>query len=234
MTRPPTDNPLQKVVLIGTGGMALDAATYIADIHDRQGPTFDVAAVFSKDRGSYDHIIETLGRNVPLHTDDADLALFPEAQVIITVGAPDFIHGFRGRTDLSLARLISPHTYVARSAQVDPGVIIAPGAFIGPYTHLGKASIVNASTTVGHDVCIGENCVISPGVNIGGGCVLENGVFIGSNVCIDPLVTIGAFSKIPSGAMVKTNISKGMLFVPEKNQAVRMFNSQTGKSLFAK
>ncbi|MEO0359284.1 MAG: hypothetical protein AAF386_13545, partial [Pseudomonadota bacterium] len=191
-------------------------------------------ALFSQERGSYDHIIETLGHDVPLYTDDADLAQFADAHMIITVGAPEFIHGFRGRAPLALACLISPHAYVARSAQVAPGVIIAPGAFIGPYAQLGQASIINATTTVGHDVRIGENCVISPGVNIGGGCVLEDGVFIGSNVCIDPLVTIGAFSKIPSGAVVKTNIGKGMMFLPEKNQVVRMFNPKTGKSLFAR
>jgi UDP-3-O-[3-hydroxymyristoyl] glucosamine N-acyltransferase len=84
--------------------------------------------------------------------------------------------------------IIHPAANVAKSALLDPGVII------GAHASIGEGCIIAAQSVIGPHVQLGENC------NIGASCVIQHAV-LGRGVILHPGVKIGqdgfgyAFSK---------------------------------------
>jgi UDP-3-O-[3-hydroxymyristoyl] glucosamine N-acyltransferase len=83
---------------------------------------------------------------------------------------------------------VHPTARVAKTAALDPGVVIGAGAKVGEH------STIAAQSVIGPSVAIGTNC------HIGAGCVIQHAV-LGNNIVIHPGVKIGqdgfgyAFSK---------------------------------------
>jgi acyl-[acyl carrier protein]--UDP-N-acetylglucosamine O-acyltransferase len=88
-------------------------------------------------------------------------------------------------------------------------------------------------STIGHDCIISEACIISPNVNINGSVEVSAGAFFGSKTSVDPGVIIGKFSKMVSGSTVRADLKPGHLFLSDAKKSVKMFNTESGKSLFA-
>lgn len=107
--------------------------------------------------------------------------------------------------------LIHPTAYVASSARVADGVIVAPLAYVGPRATLARHAALNVQVSVGHDVQVGQAAVISPGAKLSGNCVVGEATFIGSVATAAPSATIGRFCKVAAGVALKGNHPDGSL-----------------------
>lgn len=133
----------------------------------------------------------------------------PNDAFIITMQDPDV----RERLALQLkekgARLFSivhPMAYIASSAQIGSGCIIAPLAFIGANSVVSDNVLINVGAVVGHNAKIGEYSVICPGASASGMTILEKKVFMGTNSVVTPGYKVGQSSRITAGSVVYKDI----------------------------
>ena len=122
---------------------------------------------------------------------------------------------------------------VHRTAQIDAGATIEPGAIVGRDAIVGKGSTVSAGAVLGYRSILGENCYIGAGAVVshailGNEVIIHPGVRIGQDgfgfamsaaghlkvpqigcVRIDDDVEIGANSTIDRGTLSDTIIGQG-------------------------
>ncbi len=101
-----------------------------------------------------------------------------------------------------LATIISPRSYVAKSAIIEKGTIVMHGAIVNSGAHIGENSILNTLSLVEHDAVIEKHVHVSTGAILNGGCTVGSESFIGSgsvvangvNIC--SRVIVGARSTV--------------------------------------
>lgn len=198
---------MTNLIIVGAGGFALEVAAYAEDIA-AAGTALTIKGFLddTKAPGAFHAGYPILG--------PTDAALDPDALYIIALG-----HS-KHRTTLTAklsakgarwARLIHPLAYVAASATLGAGCIVAPFAFIGPAAQLADQIVVNVHATIGHEARLGACTVLSPYANINGAAQLAEGIFVGSNATIINGIKIGARSKISAGAVVFNDVPPDML-----------------------
>lgn len=122
---------------------------------------------------------------------------------------------------------------IHRTAQIDEGVTIEPGAIIGREAIIHRGTVVSAGAVVGYRCVLGENCYVGAGAAVthaivGNAVIIHSGVRIGQDgfgfamsaeghlkvpqigcVRIDDNVEIGANSTIDRGTLSDTIIGAG-------------------------
>ena len=127
--------------------------------------------------------------------------------VVIAVGSPALKRDMASQWPGSRFETItSARSYIATTARIRPGSVIAPFASVGPDTDIGEHVLVNISASVAHDCAVGSYATISPGVNIGGGVTVGEGCFIGIGATIKNNVTVASGVVIGAGAVVVKDI----------------------------
>ena len=112
-----------------------------------------------------------------------------------------------------LETLISPDSYVSRSAELSPGCIVQRGVKILPGARIGMACKVNINATVHHDTSVGECCTLAPGCQLLGSVQVDDEVYVGAGAIVLPHVHIGLGATIGAGAVVVENVSSGSTVV---------------------
>jgi sugar O-acyltransferase (sialic acid O-acetyltransferase NeuD family) len=190
------------LIIIGAGGFGLEVAAYAEDVakHDQ---TLTVKGFLDDTK-----VVGTFHAGYPI-LGGMTTVIDPTAHYIIALGHPQhrqtLTEKFVAR-GVRWARLVHPLAYVASTAKIGGGSIVAPFAFIGPEVVLHDHVLVNVHATVGHEARVGSYAVLSPYANINGAARLGDGVFVGSNATIVNGATIGARSKISAGAVVYNDI----------------------------
>jgi UDP-3-O-[3-hydroxymyristoyl] glucosamine N-acyltransferase len=122
---------------------------------------------------------------------------------------------------------------IHRTAQIDEGAVVEPGAVIGREAIVGKGSVVSSGAVLGYRSVLGEDCHIGAGATVthailGNQVIIHPGVRIGQDgfgfamsaqghlkvpqigcVRIDDDVEIGANSTVDRGTLSDTIISAG-------------------------
>lgn len=128
---------------------------------------------------------------------------------------------------------IAPNASVHRSARLEGGVTVDPGAVIGPRATVGAGTLIGANAVIGPDVQIGQHCAIGPGSSItnaiiGDRVIIHPGCHIGQDgfgfimgasghlkvpqvglVAIESDVEIGAGTTVDRGGIRNTVIGEG-------------------------
>ncbi|MGB4101913.1 MAG: NeuD/PglB/VioB family sugar acetyltransferase [Alphaproteobacteria bacterium] len=198
---------MTNLIIVGAGGFALEVTAYAEDIA-KAGTALTIQGFLddTKAPGSFHAGYPILG--------STDVALDPNAHYIIALGHTKHratLAAKLGAKNVRWARLVHPLAYVATSATLGAGCIIAPFAFVGPAVTLADQVVVNVHATIGHEARIGACVVLSPYANINGAAQLADGVFVGSAATVVNGITIGTRSKISAGAVVFNDIPPGML-----------------------
>lgn len=110
-----------------------------------------------------------------------------------------------------LFSVIHPTAYVAPSASVGAGCIVAPFVFIAVNSFIGENSLINVGAVIGHDAKIGEHSVLCPGASASGMSILERKVFMGTNAVVTPGYKIGSDSKITAGSIVYKDVENNSI-----------------------
>lgn len=191
------------LVIVGAGGFGLEVAAYAEDIIRARGADFSIAGFLddTKAAGALHGGYPVLG--------GTDGVLDTTALYVVALGMPRhrraLTEKLQGR-GARFATLMHPAAYVAGSASVGVGSILAPFTFIGPQVKLGAQVVVNVSAVVGHEAQVGDYAVLSPHADIHGGARLAEDVFVGSGGTVTNGRSVGARSRVSAGAVLFEDI----------------------------
>ena len=116
-----------------------------------------------------------------------------------------------------------PTAWVASNAKIEEGSIICPFSFIGPNAHISPNCVVNVRATIGHDVKLGASTVICPHADLNGASVCGEVSFVGAGSIFDPSTSIGRYSQVTSGSVVKQKFGDGFLVTGSPAKGRQMF-----------
>ncbi len=207
---------MKRIVILGAGGQAREAAWLIRDIN-REGAAYKFLGYIVGDLaklGEQDSRNDVLG-------DESWLAANREQVDGLVVGIGD--PSIRSRVaegllvrfpEMEWPALIHPSSVFDReSCMVSPGVQICAGAVCTTDIVFESFALVNFGATVGHDARIGRACVINPGANISGGVILEDRVLVGTGAQVLQYRRVGAGAKVGAGAVVVKDVPRGITVV---------------------
>jgi sugar O-acyltransferase (sialic acid O-acetyltransferase NeuD family) len=198
---------MKDLIIIGAGGFGLEVAAYAEDVIRAGKADFQI-------KGFLDDTKKTGNRhaNYPI-LGTTDAAHEKDAIYILALGNPNDRRALSEKLSSKgahFATLIHPQSYVAKTAKVGEGSIVAPFVFIGPEARVEKQCLLNVQTCIGHESIVGSYSVLSPGAGLHGSAVLSEGVFMGSNAYVTAGQHVGKNSKIAAGAIVYSDIPDGV------------------------
>jgi sugar O-acyltransferase (sialic acid O-acetyltransferase NeuD family) len=213
------------IIIIGAGGFGGELAEYLEDaIQDGAPYRFEG---FIDDRAEQ---LATTHPELPILGTVEDLSRHPKAHILIAVGDPAARSSLADRLEQehrTLATLVHPTAYVARSANIQGGTILCPFSLVGAHASVGRNVSVNVYASVGHDARIGEHSVISPYTAILGSVTLGNRCFTGAHATVAPGVNIAHDSKVAAGSVVSVDLPPGSLAVGNPARGRAMFKAPT-------
>lgn len=182
---------MNKVVIIGAGGLARELAEWCKDEYKVVG--------FS---GYETDVVGNFGVDIlPLHTNTR--------YALMAIGSPELktklYHQLSDRGFYFL-HFIHPSSVVANTRTISQGAIVAPKCLISTDVFIGMCSYVNFMVGIGHDTIIEDFVQINPGAQIGGNAVIESGSLIGSGSTILHKVKIGKNAVVGSGSVCARNV----------------------------
>jgi sugar O-acyltransferase (sialic acid O-acetyltransferase NeuD family) len=87
--------------------------------------------------------------------------------------------------------LVSPASYVAKSAHMGENNLIMPGVVIEPGVQLGSNNVIWSNATICHDTVIGSHNFLAANVTLGGHVRLGDGNFIGFSATVLHYIVVG-------------------------------------------
>lgn len=195
----------EKVLIVGAGGLGREVHQYALDTLNEDA--FEILGYLDDSPGRLERQGVTLA--LPVVGDVHSHAPTAEYQYLMAIGDP----ATRSRvTQEMLAKgatfltVTHPMSYVAASAKVGTGCIIAPFATIGagatlePFTHL------HFYASAAHDTRIGPFASLSPYAVANGQSSIGECVFLGTRATVNPSKKVGAFAKVTAGSVVYRDV----------------------------
>jgi len=194
------------IILIGTGGNALDALDVIEAINHR-APTWTVRGFLDdvRPRGS-----ECAG--LPILGSLEEATRFEHHQFINVIGSDrsfrdrEAIIARTGLREDQFATLIHPSASVSSRAQLDRGTLVNFGVSIAGNIKIGRHVALGAGCILGHDTQVEDYVVIAPGAVISGAVRLGRSCYIGARAAIRQNLQIGECCLIGMGAVVLKDV----------------------------
>ena len=194
----------QGIVIVGAGGFGGEVLQYVRD-------------TFADDASYYikgfldDHPPDLRSRRIdlPVLGDTESYVVETSDRIVVAIGDPSVrlrLADSLSRRGATFFTVVHPLAYVASSARVGDGCIIAPYATVGAQAEIGDHTVLTFYASVGHDARVGRGCAFSPHSVTNGGSVIEDGVFLGAHAIVNPLRSVGRHSKVTAGAAVYRNI----------------------------
>ena len=214
------------IILFGAGSLALEVAQYIADVGaERTG--VHVSDVVSEPEASPD-VVEFLGEQAKFHRSRHAVENVADKHWVICVG--DSFQRERilaeletGGRAFKLATIIHPSAYIARTARVEAGAIVAPFGFVGPQAVVGRNALVNVHATIGHHAQLGESAVVSPHGVMNGHSECGRASFLGAGAVLTPSAKLASYSKLSAGSVLNGAADEGFLLHGNPAKGRRMF-----------
>lgn len=194
------EDGIHRIVIVGAGGFGREVLQYLYDAMELQGG-YAVKGFLDDahpDMGPF-------GLQLPVLGDTQHFDFAPSDRAIIAIGDPSVRLRVAERLEGLGARfvtLVHPLSYIANTAQLGAGCIVAPFASVGAHARLGDHSVLTFYASAGHDTRIGRACGFSPHAVANGGSTLGDGVFLGAYAVVNPKRSVGAGSKVAAGAVV--------------------------------
>ena len=109
------------------------------------------------------------------------------------------------------ATLIHPLSFVASSAKIKSGALVAPYATVSAFAEIGHCTALNLNSIVGHDSKLGNFSVLSPSAVMTGGSEVGTNTLLGTNCSIGPNVKVGSNVKISANTPVLKNVENNTI-----------------------
>jgi sugar O-acyltransferase (sialic acid O-acetyltransferase NeuD family) len=206
-------NRMEKVVILGAGGHAREVL-WVFEEENRVEPRWEVLGFIDEDISNKRKIL----CNLPVLGDFTwfDKRDSHDLKVISGVGNCRTKLRFAEKAaslGLKFCSVVHPSVLKSNYVEVGEGAIIAAGNIITTQVKIGNHVTVNLGCTISHDVLIGDYCTIAPGCHISGNVRFEEGVDFGTGATIIQGRSVGAWSTIGAGAVVRDEIPKNVTAV---------------------
>lgn len=116
--------------------------------------------------------------------------------------------------------IIHPTAWVAKTAELGNGVMIAPNSNISSLVKIRDGVICNTSSTIEHECQIGEFAHIAPGATLCGNVTIGSGTLVGANAVVKPGITIGKNVIIGAGTVVVKPIKDNSIVIGNPQHAL--------------
>ncbi len=110
-----------------------------------------------------------------------------------------------------LATVVHPLAWVAPSASIGDGVVIAPFAFVGPNAVVDDLAVINTHASVAHDARLGRGSILAPYAVLTGRVRIDEEVFVATHATIAPRRHVGRGSTIGAGSVVLHDVGEAVL-----------------------
>jgi sugar O-acyltransferase (sialic acid O-acetyltransferase NeuD family) len=221
---------LHQLILIGSGDFALEVSEYIVEKNkDLSKDNFIISDIISKSEARFYDICSVLGYTPLHHGKHNTIKQKEKKNTLICLGSAEARYKYYNelkKNKFSFGTFIHKTAWVASSSKINEGVIVCPYVFVGANSVIGPNTSLNVRATIGHDVKIGESVVISPHVNLNGNSQCGDVSFIGAGTIMDPESSVGNFTKVSSGSMVKGSFGNGFLLSGNPAKGRQMFKTE--------
>lgn len=192
---------MKDIVIVGAGGFGREVLQYLKDIHGH-----DPVKGFLDDNLT-EMQPASLGQQIIGRI--SDYAPAPDEYFALAIGNP--VLRFKLARELSdrgaqFISVIHPQAYIASSATLGTGCIVAPFATIGANAVLGDHVVLTFYSSVAHDAVVGDATALSPHSVANGGSRLGVASFLGTAAIVNPTKTVGDMAKVAAGSVVYRDV----------------------------
>lgn len=103
------------------------------------------------------------------------------------------------------ATVRAPGSWIAGSAALGAGSVVAPGAVVTG-GRIGRHTLIGPGATTAHDLDAGDYVTVSPGAAVGGHVRLGDGVFLGIGSVVRDRVVLAEGVLVGAGAVVLDDV----------------------------
>lgn len=206
---------MQKVVFIGSGGVAREITSWAKNL-------VDIAGYATLD-GDEHARFELPGKAFP---DEITPAVAGTDYAVLAIGLPWVrrrLHERLSAAGFRFLSLVHPSAVIADSVEIGEGSIVCPLVNVSPNVVLGRFCYLNFCIGIGHDAVLGDYVQVNPGVQIGGFARIESGVLVGSGATIREGVKVGEDARIGSGSVVLGRVRDGITMMGNPAKRMRAF-----------
>ena len=217
---------MEKVVIIGSGGLAREVRNLIEAINT-ENPSYEFLGYLVSDLkklGTYDSKDQVIGNFSWFNKQSEPI------NVAIGIGDPNSRLNvvntlMNDYSNLIFPSLIHPSViYDKNSVRIEKGVIICASTVLTVNIVLKEFSFINLCCTVGHEAVLGRYSVLNPSVNISGGVKIGDTVSVGTGVQILQYISVGNNAVIGGGACVTKQLSSNVVAVGVPAKVIRRIN----------
>jgi len=197
---------MTNLIIVGAGGFGLEVAAYAQDITQSRLQALTLTGFLDDTKG-----VGTLHRGVAV-LGTLESPIEPDALYVIAIGATEnrkMVADKLAARGARFATLLHPAAYVADSARLGEGTIMAPFSFAGPACEMGRHGLLNIYASMAHESRAGDCVTLSPYAGTHACAVLEDGVFLGAHAVVTKDVRIGANAKLAAGAVAYNDVPQG-------------------------
>ena len=216
----------KKLIIVGGGALGREVLLYAQDMIAAKtaGLLFDGFAGFLDEATDAADQLRALGVDFELVEPIDEHHLRDDCVYVLAVGNAKARRNILNRLDgnTSWTNIVHPTAYLASSATLAEGVILAPFAFVGANARLGDHVVLNTYASVGHDSQVGACCVLSPYAVINGNVELGDEVFMGTHATVIPGRKVGQGASLSAGAVIVHDVKPNFFMIGNPAKGWRM------------
>ncbi len=207
------DRP-QKLVIYGTGGLGRE----VHDIAESMG-AWEIVGWLDDGEPS-----ESTVRNLPILGGGDWLAQNSPVHVAVAIGSPQVRRRLFAKVKAGghkIASIISPHAVIGGEVRLGEGVILMQNAVLTSDVQVGEGAILNAGCIAAHDSRLGDFATMAPLSGLMGYATIQEGVNLGAGAIVMPSVTVGEWSIVGAGAVLKDDVPPNVTVVGVPGRVVK-------------
>jgi sugar O-acyltransferase (sialic acid O-acetyltransferase NeuD family) len=215
---------VRKVVILGTGGNAVDILDTVRDLNEAPGRAALECLGFLDDdparAGTTLHGVPVLG---PLSL----ARTLPEAWFVNGIGSPgnfwkkEAIIASAGVRHERFLTLVHPAASVSRMARLGPGTVVFQNATVTSNVIIGNHVVILPNSVISHDDRIGDYTCVAGGVCISGGVTVGKTCYLGTRSCLNGNIKVGDYCLVGMGSVVLRDVPENSVVVGQPARFLR-------------
>ncbi|MDP8971484.1 MAG: acetyltransferase [Actinomycetota bacterium] len=200
----------RSLLLVGAGGFGRETAEAVRAVNERR-PTWRLLGFLDDDPG----LVGAQVGGVAVLGPVADVARYPDAQVIVCTGHPgNYFSRKRIVRRLGLAAdryatVVHPAAVIPPSCRIGQGSVVLAATVATTAVEVGRHVAVMPGVVFTHDDVVGDFATFGAGARLAGRVRIGQGAYVGSGALVREQRSVGAWSLVGMGSVVTADIPAG-------------------------